>query len=403
MAAKKINRRKFIANCGIGLAGAGLVLNRVGVPPAFSEEKPATKTPHTPAMEYRTLGRTGLKVSSIGLGAMRLKEPAVLFKALEKGINLFDTAHEYQNGNNEKMIGKVLKEYGRKKAFVITKIFPCQMPTSVSEKRPMLEGKKLDEMMDISLKRLQSDYVDILLAQNIMDPNWLKHETMLKFFERLKKSGKARFVGVALHDPRCYVPAADAVTASKVVDVLLAWFNFKSPSNYLEALKQAGKANVGVIAMKTQLGGYAKGAGPALSPHQAALRWALDQDFISSAIPGMVNMEQLQENVGALGTKVGWSNRKILHAYYNTVRDRYCTMCGECMSTCASGVDIHTINRALMYCEGYGDYDQARQTYCQLGDNENGRVCLNCSSPTCSCVNGIKLAERARRAHTLFV
>jgi aryl-alcohol dehydrogenase-like predicted oxidoreductase len=403
MAAKKINRREFITDCGIGLAGAGLVLNRAGVPAAFGTEKPATKTPNIPAMEYRTLGRTNLKVSSIGLGVMRLQEPAVLFKALEMGINIFDTAHEYQNGNNEKMIGKVLKEFGRKKAFVMTKIFPGQKPKSQTDKPGILDRKRLDEMMDLSLKRLQSDYVDILLAQNIMDANWLKNETLLAFLERLKKEGKARFVGISLHDPRCYVPTVDAVIASKAFDVLLAWYNFKSPPSYTEALQRAGKANVGIIAMKTQLGGYTKGAGATLSPHQAALRWALDQEFISSTIPGMVNFEQLQENVGALGSKVGWSDRKILHAYYNAVRDRYCVMCGKCTSTCGSGVDIHTINRALMYCEGYGDYDQARRTYCQLGDNENGLACLNCASPTCRCVNGIKLAERARRAHAIFV
>ena len=95
-----------------------------------------------------------------------------------------------------------------------------------------------------------------------------------------------------------------------IYDVILAWYNFKSPQEHGEALKKARAANLGIVTMKTQAGGYRKGATDSVSPNQAALKWVLGKDFVDCAIPGMVNMEQLMDNVGAVGKKVGWSDRK---------------------------------------------------------------------------------------------
>jgi predicted aldo/keto reductase-like oxidoreductase len=402
MAAKEIDRREFITELSVKLAGTGLLLNQLGAKPAYGGKKPAAKKDKGPDMEYRTLGKTGLKVSAVSFGVMRLKEPAVLFKSLDLGINHFDTAHNYQNGNNEIMLGKVAKEYGRKKLLITTKIHPFHMQKTLSQEFGLLERKEMDEMMDKSLKRLQTDYVDVLLMHNIMDKSWPLNETVVAFAESLKKSGKARFVGISIHDPRYYVDVADQVSKSPIYDVILAWFNFKSPPEHVEALKKAKEKNMGVIAMKSQAGGYQKGATAFLNPQQAALKWVLDTGFVDCAIPGMVNNEQLLENVGAIRKKVGWSDRKVLHSYYNAIKQQYCIMCGKCFSTCGSNVDINTVNRALMYCEGYRDFEQGRRTYLALSSRENGFSCINCTSPTCQCANGIKIAERMRYAHSLF-
>ncbi|KPJ58421.1 MAG: hypothetical protein AMJ42_03305 [Deltaproteobacteria bacterium DG_8] len=403
MVAKEIDRREFIAEVGIRLVGTGLLLNQLTAKAAFGENKgSSTKKNRKLNMEYRTLGKTGLKVSAVSFGVMRLKEPAVLYKALDLGINFFDTADSYQNGNNERMLGKVAKEYGRKKIFIATKVHPFYLQKEVSEEYRLLAKKALDEKMEESLKRLQTDYVDVLLMHNIMNKSWPLNQEILAFLENLKKKGKARFVGVSLHDPRVYLDVIDQVSKAPIYDVLIAWFNFKSPSEHGEALKKAKKANLGVIAMKTQAGGYTKGSSTSLSPQQAALKWVLEKDFVDCAIPGMVNIEQLIENVGAVGKKVSWNDRKILHTYFNSIKHHYCIMCGKCYSTCSNSIDINTINRALMYCEGYRDFEWGRQTYRELSSRMNGLSCMDCSSPTCHCVNGIKIAERMKHAHTLF-
>ena len=404
MITREMSRRDFIEECSVKLSGASLFLSQYGAKPTFaSQEAPVHKRLKEPNMEYRTLGKTGLKVSVVSHGLAELREPAVIFKALDLGINFFDTAHVYQNGNSELMLGKVLKEYGRKKVLIATKLPPLfQLEESPLEKDPMLERKIMEEMMEKSLKRLQTDYVDVLYVHGILDKKWLTNETILSFLEKLKKEGKARFLGVSLHDGRIFVDVAEQLAKLTFFDVLLAWINFLSPPEDVEVLRRVRKNNVGVVAMKTQVGGYSDESVSSLSPQQATLKWALNQDFVDCAVPGMKNMEQLIENVGAVGKQMGWSDRKTLHTYHNAIKHKYCTMCAKCLPGCGSATDILNINRALMYYEGYRDLEQARQTYRQLTNRENAYSCINCSSPTCRCVNGIKIAKRMKYAHSLF-
>jgi aryl-alcohol dehydrogenase-like predicted oxidoreductase len=404
MSTREINRREFITKCSIKLSGASLFLSQYGTKPTFGKEKkPQAEKKKEPAMEYRTLGRTGLKVSVVSHGLAQLKEPAVIFKALDLGINFFDTAHVYQNGNSEILLGKVLKEYGRKKVFIASKIPPLfQLQENPMEKGPLLEKKVMEEMMEKSLKRLQTDYVDVLFVHDVLDKKWLTNETILSFLETLKKEGKARFVGVSLHNRRIFIDVADQLAKLAFYDVLLAWLNFLSSPEEVGALRKVRKKNIGVVAMKTQAGGYDDESTASLSPYQATLAWALNQDFVDCAVPGMKNMEELIENVGAVGKKMRWSDRKILHTYYTFIKHKYCTMCAKCLPGCGNATDILNINRALMYYEGYRDLEQARQTYRQLTNRENAYSCINCSSPTCRCVNGIKIAKRMKYAHSLF-
>jgi hypothetical protein len=238
------------------------------------------------------------------------------------------------------------------------------------------------------------------MIHNIMDNSWPLNDDILSFLEKLKKDGKARFVGVSVHDPRYYQGSVDQILKNDIYDVITAWYNFKSDPEQSAALEKAAKGNIGVVAMKTQAGGY-EAPNTALSPQQGALSWVLEKDFISCAIPGMVNNEQVVENVGAAWKKTSWNDRKTLHAYYNSIKHRYCIMCGSCSSTCKKNVDIHAINRALMYSEGYRDFEQGRQTYLELS-RANGLACITCSAPTCHCVNGIKIPERMKQAHSLF-
>jgi len=404
MSIRKMSRREFFAEGSVKLSGASLLLSQYCASHAFaSKEAPARERQKDPTMEYRTLGKTGLKVSVVSHGLAQLKEPAVIFKALDLGVNFFDTAHVYQNGNSEILLGKVLKEYGRKKVLIATKIPPLfQLQESPFEKGAMLERKTMEEMMEKSLKRLQTDYVDVFYVHDILDKKWLSNESILSFLEKLKKEGKTRFVGVSLHNKRIFVDVAEQVAKLTFYDVLLAWLNFTSSPEDVEALRRVRKMNVGVVAMKTQTGGYSDDTTSSLSPHQATLAWALNQDFVDCAVPGMKKMEQLIENVGAVGKKMSWNDRKILHTYYNSIKKKYCTMCAKCLPSCCNAIDILTINRTLMYFEGYREFEQARQTYSQLSNRENANACIDCSSPTCRCVNGIKIAQRMKYAHSLF-
>lgn len=401
MTEKKLTRRRFLKDLTVTCTCSGLYVNALCAchTPEKLHKKYAAKGKIN--MEYRTLGRTGLKVSALSFGVMRLTEPAVLFEALEMGINYFDTAHGYQRGNNEKMLGDVLKQYGREKVLIATKIPPYHR--RLGEKL-LDDPKSMEAKMEESLRRLKTDYVDVLFLHSIQDPAWPVQDEMLRFCEKMKTTGRARFVGISFHTAgKTYVDTVDQALKTDVYDVFLATLNYKSSKEHIDALKRAHNKNVGIVAMKTQAGGYHQDPRGSLNPHQAALKWVLDLDFVDCAIPGMVNRQQLAENVKVIGMKMGWSDRKTLAVYYDAIKDHYCLRCGNCMSSCKKTVDIHTIHRSLMYWEGYQDFELGRTTYRELSTPENALACISCSSPTCKCVNGINIPERMRYAHTTFI
>ncbi|MBL7180920.1 MAG: aldo/keto reductase, partial [Desulfobacterales bacterium] len=377
MTPKKLTRRRFLKDLTLTCTCSSLYVQTLAAGGAWGKTHQGTGSKDTAAMEYRTLGKTGLKVSALSFGVMRLTEPAVLFQALDMGINYFDTAHVYQNGNNEKMLGDVLKQYGRQNVFIATKIPPYYKRLGM---KLLTDQTSLEAKMEESLRRLQTDYVDVLLLHSITEPDWPAHAEMLAFCEKMKKTGKARFVGISFHTTgQTYVDTVDQALKTNFYDVFLATLNYKSPPEHIEALKRAHKQNVGIVAMKTQAGGYKPESNESLNPHQAALKWVLGCTFVDCAISGMVNREQLAENAGVIGTKMGWSDRKILAVYYHAVKDRYCLRCGNCSSSCQKGVDIATVHRSLMYWEGYADFDLGRVTYRELLPAESALACMRCS------------------------
>ncbi len=400
MAKKRLTRRQFLKDIGITCACSDLLFHAITSNTAMANDAQTEIINPLPSMEHRTLGKTGLKVSALGFGVMRLTDPTVLYKALELGVNYFDTAHAYQNGNNEMMLGNVLKEYGRNKVFIATKIHPYQKrlgDTSLQD--PGTMGKVMDE----SLQRLQTDYVDVLLLHGVKDAECPVNEDIMTFLDKQKKAGKARFVGLSVHiEGNLYVEIINQALRSGFYDVFLARHNFKSPSEHIKALAFARSKQVGIISMKTQAGGYKKGLMGDFNPHQAALKWVLDQNFVDCAIPGMVNRDQLLQNMAVVGKKPTSADRKALDAYYISIKDRYCVNCGVCAPTCERNVDVPSIHRSLMYAEGYGDLDLARATYRELPSQDNATACMNCHNPTCNCINGIKIEKRMRYAHTIF-
>lgn len=401
MTQKRISRRRFLKNltvtCTCNSLFAHPIFARYAEGKTGKNDAAVGKT----NMEYRPLGRTGLMVSAVSFGVMRLTEPAVLFEALDVGINYFDTAHGYQRGNNEKMLGDVLKQYGREKAFIATKIPPYSRLLGVKK---LNSQRAMESKMEESLRRLKTDYVDVLFLHNIKDPDWPARDEMMSFCQKMKKSGKARFIGISFHSSgNTYVETVTQALETNFYDVFLATLNYKSSQEEIDALRRARSKNVGVVAMKTQAGGYKPGHSKHINPHQAALRWVLDLDFVDCAIPGMVNRRQLDENAKVIGMKMGWSDRKTLAVYYDAIKDRYCLRCGTCKSSCKKAVEIPSIHRSLMYWEGYEDFKLGQTTYRRLSTKENALACMSCTTPTCTCKNGIPIKERMRYAHAVFV
>ncbi|MBD3289543.1 hypothetical protein GF337_12130 [candidate division KSB1 bacterium] len=375
----RISRRHFIRNTG-AIAG-GIIITR----PAFTKAKTNQK-PDQIVPEYRTLGKTGLKVTTVGYGAMRTTDAAVVERALDLGINFVDTAHVYQGGNCEKMVGKVVSKR-RKDVILCTKI------KQDSE-------KDMIRMFEQSLRRLKTDYVDILYAHSMKKVDHIHNETTMNLFQRFKKEGKVRYIGFSTH--RNEAALLNQAAEDRFWEVILVAYNFEKEKELTAAINKAANAGIGIVGMKTQAGGYETDTMGKLSPHQAALKWVLQNPNVHTTIPSMVTFDQLEENIQVMGKKMGWNDRKILNKYAGGINDRYCRSCGACKDVCPHGVDIPEVNRCYMYADGYNDLDLARINYRELAVSENAAPCENCEVCVARCKYGIALKDRMPRMNQLL-
>jgi len=375
-----LNRRNFLKLSSVGVVSAA-ASKRVRAQETESAEQDTT------GVAERTLGRTGLKVSVIGFGAMRTSESAVMRAAFDRGVNWLDTARAYMDGKNERICGEALKGY-RDRVRVTTK-------TGERSKRGILRD------VERSLKSLQTDYVDLLLLHIADKPAELTNQETREALEQVRKEGKVRFVGVSTHNEAEILDAV-AQDPDKFFDVVLARYNFRSPKSVKEAIARAAKAGIGVIAMKTQAGGYKTDEMGDISPHQAALKWVLQDQNVTFAIPAMVNLDQVKENTEVMGMKLSSVDKQILSRYGNAIAPYHCLGCKECDGTCPNRVDIAEVNRCLMYAEGYGDIDLARSVYAGLPPAVTAAVCGDCPECVAQCPNGVRIADRMQAARILF-
>jgi len=219
---------------------------------------------------------------------------------------------------------------------------------------------------------------------------------------KLRQQGKVRFFGVTTHKNQAEVLNALVDDHDRFFDTALVAVNFKSEHDVIEAIARAAKAKIGIVAMKTQAGGYATEALGAISPHQAALKWALQNEHITAAIPGMKDLAQLKEDIAVMGMPFKNADARILDRYSTAVESYYCGYCGKCEETCPLGVDISTINRSLMYAEGYRNREFALATYRELPRSASAVACLDCQACLTKCARGLDIPAKMARARKLL-
>ena len=100
-----------------------------------------------------------------------------------------------------------------------------------------------------------------------------------------------------------------------------------------------------------------------------------------------------------MGMKLTRADERIIRSYAQAIDPYYCRLCGRCEATCPSGVGISTVNRALMYAEGYKEYALARATF---DEAPKASLCSTCSGCVARCVNGLNIEEKMRQARRLF-
>ena len=206
-----MKRRDFLKLGVIGTTGA--LLGRDGL--AGAAQKASGPLPF-PAPVYRTLGRTGLKITVVSFGAMLTPEPEVIRVAFEHGVNYVDTARRYMNGRNEEIVARALKGM-RDKVYVATKI-----RSSSRTKEDMFQD------VETSLKALETDHIDVIQLHNVTGRERLFEPEMREALVKLRQQGKVRFFGVTTHTNETEVVNALVDDKDRFFDMALVKYNFRS-------------------------------------------------------------------------------------------------------------------------------------------------------------------------------
>ena len=362
-------------------------------------------------MFYRRLGRTDLQVSEISLGGSPLPDPNLLRALVDRGVNYIDTSHNYDNGNSERQIGRLLKEVGRDKVRVSTKFHVADRDTAAS----------IVASVHGSLRRLATETIDILCIHGAESAGVLVDERVLAAYEQLKKEGAYRFRGLSCHVNHDEV-VRKAVDCGlyDMVQVGYNVFDIQETSGEVETypdylgtsglrglLALAHSRDVGIIAMKTlKVGGrrqnlekYKTGSA---SIFQAMLKWVLEDSRVTSAVTEILNERQMEEDLGAAGTRLTGAEERTLTRFVSENGKDYCHACARCRQACPSGVATTAILHALAYHESYGKSGRAREAYAALGSGERASACRDCGACERSCPYGVAVRSRIREAGRLL-
>jgi predicted aldo/keto reductase-like oxidoreductase len=343
------SRRRFLK--ATGTAGLGALMAPV--------DRLATAAETPTRVPTRPFGRTGVDVPILSLGGMfNIKSNQMMMKqAMRWGVTYWDTADCYQSGS-EKGIGKYFKKYpqDRNEVFLVSK----------SDAR---DPDGMTDLLDRSLKRMNTDYLDLYFVHSIYSIDELDDRTRA-WAEKAKAAGKIRFFGFSTHSnmEECLLEGAKLGW----IDGIMMTYNYRlmHTRGMKRAVDACVKAGIGLTAMKTQGGGPVSTdsdtememAGRFLekgfTDAQAKLMAVWQNPDIASICSQMPNMSILMSNIAAAVNKTELSVRdsELLQRYARETHSDYCTGCTNiCQSAVGENVPIGDVMRYLMYCRSYGD------------------------------------------------
>ncbi len=405
---------------------------------------------------FRTLGRTGFDVSDISMGCGRISESNVVRYAYDRGINLFDVAESYGNGDSERKIGQAMPHMDREKIFIVTKLKVEQTDTEQS----------ITDRFGKCLERLNTNYADALYMHAVTEAGLIKHEGFHAAVARLKADGRLKHGGISSHGPHGQAEdSMEKVLLAAVedgrFDVMLLVHNFMKTDEGERVLKACKEKNIGTTAMKTyagrleiepfdpdnpaeeyaQLIEHLKERGmsreqaveriqdrlkskmeemtekkPAIdafvAEHGVKTQEDLDKQSVlfvlgnpdmHTVCVSMPDFDKLDQFIPLSGTELSARGRQLLRDYRLAFDNLYCRHgCKDCLSHCPHGVPVSTVMRYTYYFNHQGREKHAMKKYAALG-TRNGALCLDCDAP-CQrgCPHGVDVQASLYKAHAML-
>lgn len=372
-------------------------------------------------MIYRKFGNTGVEISALGFGCMRLpeielendkwtidfeKSDEMLRHAYELGVNYFDTAFYYCHENSEVAVGRAVKPF-RDKVYLSTKC-PLENVTKKGD---------YERLLDISLSRLDTDYVDFYhfwaINKKVFDEKILGLDLISEAL-RLKKSGKIRHISFSFHDDPKYI--LDIIDQAPELETMLVQYNLLDKSNE-KGIEYAASKGLGVLAMGPVAGGRLVspavfreklGADHAIADYDLALRYVLDNPSISCALSGMQTVEMVSQNAHVVSnhTPLKKDEEAIIERtqkIVNKFSELYCTGCGYCQP-CPKGIKIPDLFEAYTAHNVYGLSNQAKSLFDKYKQDNHAlsAACIDCGYCEKKCPQKLKVRELIKKVENVL-
>lgn len=410
------SRRDFLSKSAAGLASVGILGgtgSALAAEPGKEDKEKKKQEKQKGPLIHRPLGKTGLKLPIVNMGVMNAHNPELVKKSYELGIRHFDTAAVYQRGRNEEMLGKALNEMkARDKSIIATKAYmPTAQRTGISHK----DAKKfILDSAEKSLKRLNTDYIDIFYIHNVFTLEFLNNPGIKEALQILKEKKKVKHIGFTTHKnmAECLNDAAK----SNFYEVILTVYNYSMGNNakLIDAMKNAYKKGIGLVAMKTQCQQtwFRQNLEPKESQsfyegkinHSALLKWVMRNDFFATSVPGYTTFDQLHEDMKVAQNldytpeeKSFLENRNVKLAM-NSV----CHQCHDCVATCPKGVIVPELIRTHMYAVSYNNFYEARATLDNIPKEKSIQTCHTCKTCTAKCTRTVQITDRIDELKTIY-
>ena len=372
-------------------------------------------------MQYRKLGKTGIKVSALGFGCMRLptlapgkpkigRERAInlIREGIDSGINYVDTAHMYHDKESEIVVGLALKDGYRERVTLVTK---C--PVFYNDFK---ESSHFDYYLDEQLEKLDVEYLDFYLMHGLDAKSFKEKVQDLKLVESAmaaKEVGKIKHLGFSFHDkPEVLKEIID----TGHFDLMLIQYNILDQVNE-EMTAYAAKKGMGVAVMGSV------GGAPPESMHQwlsegrenfadLALKFVLTNPNISVALSGMGSEEMLRDNLSLVSRDdynryLGTEKERIdkIASKFKELSDLVCTGCGYCMP-CPNEVNIKLVFEYMIRYQIYGQ-EEAKNWYSNIGKvnwapGKTADACIECQECLEKCPQKIPIIDQLKEAHLLL-
>ena len=382
-------------------------------------------------MIYNTLGKTGLEVSRLGFGTMRLptkgtndqiiedEASEMLTYGIENGINLIDTAYTYHNdvlagsGNSEIFLGKFLKENSLRDDIILQ----TKSPSWAIE-----EKSDFEFYLNEQLEKLQTDYIDIYLLHSLTVPDWNKVNNLgvLDFLDDCLSSGKVKHVGFSSHIEIDYL--------IEIIDEYPKWEVVLTQMNYLDEYYQSGvmglnylkETNIGSMIMEPLRGGRLVNNIPEevkawwevseveRTPVEWALQYLWNRDDVDCVLSGMTSLEQVKDNVRIASTEDIISEydqeiiREVARQYRASSLGNSCTRCGYCMP-CPHGVDIINCLGEYNIAQMMRDPKaSAMQYFSLIDDDSRADSCVDCKECLPFCTQMLDIPAELQKVYEYF-